>query len=305
MKRSSVLVVISLALSAILPGWVAPLQAAATPKGQNITASPTQIMLSLDPGSSTSSVATVINDGDQAYDFKAYSTPYRVSGEQYDQSFVAAEGTVDTSSWIHLTNKLIHLEPHVTTTVPYTITIPKGTGGGGYYGTIFFETIAQQIAGSGLATRQRVGLVVYLRVNGAVIEHGTVESFTVPFFHTAAPVTAVLRLGNQGNVHYAADVTEHVTDLFGNGKFDLHLEREVLPGTTRRIELTWKAAPSFGLFKVSGVVNMLGRTETLPVRLVLILSPLAIIAALAAVLVLIGLLIWWWRGRRSVRHRGV
>jgi len=273
--------------------------AAPRPKGQNITASPTQITPEISPGASTSGIATIMNDGDQAYDFKAYVTPYHVSGESYDQSFGPGTGTLDASRWVTLPARTFHIEPSATLTVPYSITVPAGIGGGGYYAVMFFESLPKAVVSSGVASRQRVGIVVYLRVNGAITERGRIESFTVPFIQPGPPLTATLRLGNQGNIHYAADITAHVTDLFGRPKADIHLVREVLPGTTRRIVLSWDKAPSFGLFRVDGSVNMLGRVEVLSGKYVLVLSVAAFLAMAAAFLLLIILAVWWRLGRRS------
>jgi hypothetical protein len=275
-------------------------RAAVAPSGENITASPTQIKLDLAPGTTASGIATVINDGDRAYDFKAYATPYHVAGEDYDPSFTTTSGQ-DASHWIRLTDQTLHLLPHQTTTVPYTVTVPAGTGGGGYYAAMFFETLPRAIAGSGVMSKQRVGMVVYLRIAGAITEHGTIESFTVSPLQKGPPVTAALRLGNQGNVHYTADITEHITDLLGHPKADIHVVREVLPHTTRRFVLAWDKAPLFGLFRINGAVNLLGRTETLPTHYVLVLSAAAFLGMAAALLLLIVLAVWWWVGHSRRR----
>jgi hypothetical protein len=276
-----------------------PISAATAPKGENITASPTQIQPALDAGATTTGDITIINDGDQAYDFKSYATPYRISGEDYDQSFTTGPGLPDVTTWIHLPATTFHLGLRQTTTVPYTITVPKGIAAGGYYATLFFQTLPKPVAtGSGIASQQRVGIVAYIRVNGAITEHGTLESFTAALLQKGAPVTATLRLANQGNVHYSADITEHITDLFGQPKGEVHVIREVLPQTTRRIILSWDKAPSFGLFRLNGVVDLLGRHEVLPARYVLVLSAGAFIAVSAALLLIVILAVWWWIGRR-------
>lgn len=279
-----------------------PLSAAraATPNGENITASPTQISADLQPGATIKGASTIINDGDQAYSFKAYAAPYKVTGENYDQSFNKAAGATDASDWIHVDARIMHLEPHQSMSVPYTITVPTGTGGGGYYGTIFYETLPKQVAGSGVATTRRVGSVVYMRVDGEIIERGSIESFIVGFFQAGAPVPVDLRLRNDGNVHYSADITQRIVDVFGHTKYELHVSRKVLPQTTRRFDLSWQRAPSFGLFRVGGSVTMLDRTEQLPWHYILIVSPVAFVSAVAGLLVIVGLLVWWLRGRRKV-----
>jgi hypothetical protein len=274
-----------LAMSVALPGSAL---AATAPAGENITASPTQIKPQLQPGTTTGGSITIINDGTKPYDFKGYVTPYHVAGENYDPSFTTEAGQ----------DQAPVSQPHQTIVIPYTIAVPAGTGGGGYYATLFFETIPKTSPGSGVTSKQRVGIVAYIKVEGDTIEHGSVESFTIPPINPGPPVVATLRLKNDGNVHYTADITEHVTDVFGRPKATIHVIREVLPQTTRRFELSWDKAPAFGLFHVDASVQMLGRTEVLRARYILILSAGAFVAVAAMLLLLLGLFVWWRIGRK-------
>jgi len=291
------LVVLIIALmAAIAPA--APALALTAPAGQNITVSPTQIELDLPAGRSVSGVATIINDGDQPYDFIAYSKPYRVTGEDYDQLFTAAPGSLNPVSWITLPATPTHIAPHQTVTIPYRITVPVGTAGGGYYAVMFYQSLPKPLAGTGVMSQQRIGIIVYLRVDGHNIQKGRLESFTASFLQPGPPLTAILRLSNRGNIHYDAAITEHVSDVFGNAKADISLTRVVLPGTIRRINIDWRQAPAFGLFRVNGVVQIFGHPTVLSTRYVLVLSAGAFVAVSAAILVVVILAVWWWLGRR-------
>lgn len=280
-----------------------PALALPVPTGQNITVSPTQVVLNLPAGASAGGVATLINDGDQPYDFIAYSKPYRVTGEDYNQLFTASPGVTDISGWISQPTATIHIAPHQTTTIPYKITVPAGTAGGGYYGVMFYQSLPKPVAGTGVMSQQRIGIVVYLRVEGQDVQKGRVESFSVSFLQPGAPVTATLRLSNEGNVHYDAAITEHVTDVFGNAKADISLTRFILPGTIRRIGIDWAKAPAFGLFRVNGVVQIFGQPTVLPSRYVLVLSANAFVVASGVILLLVVMTVWWWLGRRHQRAR--
>ncbi|MDB5178409.1 MAG: exported protein of unknown function [Patescibacteria group bacterium] len=283
-------------LGLIGPG---PIYAAKAPAGENITASPTQIQPELDAGATTQGNITIINDGTKAFDFKGYTTPYHVAGEDYDPSFTTrAQGASDPSAWIHLPSQVFHSELRQTIVIPYTIAVPAGTGGGGYYATLFFETLPKPGPATGVTSKQRVGIVAYIRVKGSIVERGSVRSFTMRLIQPGPPVTSALRLQNSGNVHYGADITQRITDLFGHPKATIHVIRQVLPGTVRRFVLAWDKAPSFGLFRADTSVTMLGRTETLPTKYVLVLSAGAFVAMAAALLLLVVVVVWWWPGRR-------
>jgi len=294
----------SLLLGAGLALMGLPALAATNPGGENITASPTQILPELAPGGTAKGVITIINDGTKAYDFKGYTTPYHVSGEDYDPTFAGKPGGPgDASTWFKVGAGPFHSTPGQTTTVPYTLTVPAGTGGGGYYATLFFETIHPPST-TGVTSNQRVGIVAYVHVTGSVTQKGSVEGFTAGLIQPGPPLSATLRLANQGNVHYTANVTAHVTDLFGHSKADIHVVRQVLPQTTRRFDLRWDKAPRFGLFRINGTAAMLGRTEVLPTRYVLVLSAGAFIVMSAALLTIVVLAVWWWLGRirRALPH---
>lgn len=253
--------------------------AKAAPAGLSLTLSPTSLRYELDAGKSAGGSLTIINDGTEAYDFSVSATPYNVSGEDYRQSFALKPDQTDVSKWVKVSAIPYHLEPGKHVEVPYDIKVPNSVGPGGYYAVIFAETSIPPQSASGVTSRKRVGSVLYLRVNGPADERGRLESFDANFWQTEPPLRTSLRLSNQGNVHYQADVSVYVSDLFGNVKARLITSHIILPQTIRRIDQAWPGAPAFGLFKVYGKVNLLGRTESLPTHYVLVMSSLFFVIA--------------------------
>ncbi len=274
-------------------GWA--VAHAATPAArENMTASPTRIKAELEAGSSVTGQVLIINDGDTDYDFRVYTAPYRVSGEDYDPHFVTEPGAVDPSRWIQVPSQVYHVTANQRQAVPYTITVPAGTDSGGYYATVFYETIPKPAAGSGVQSRQRIGVVAYLGVAGGLRRQGSIVSFASHWLQKGQPLAATLRLRNDGNVHYSGNVNFKVTDLLGQTKADVVVSREVLPGTVRRFVLHWDRTPPLGLFRVGGSVELVGRTEPLPAHYVLVLSPLAFWISLGVACALaISALVWW------------
>jgi hypothetical protein len=278
------------------------LAASATPlTSQNMTVSPTQINPELAPGSMSQGQVSVINDGDKGYDFTVSATPYHVTGEDYDQSFQIIPGAINAATWFTVPKQTYHLEPHQSQVVPYTLTVPAGTQGGGYYATLFYQTSPKPSDSSGVQRQQRIGVVAYVRVKGDLVEKGSLASFDVDTFQPGNPVAAILRLKNDGNVHYSAEIQLRVTDIFGGQKAKVQVTREVLPGTIRRFDLHWDKSPPLGIFRVGGNVSMLGRNEVLPQHYILVLSPVAffVLLGLFCLVALSGL--WWWRGRQLGR----
>ena len=267
---------------------------------ENITASPTTVNESLNAGASQSGQLTIVNDGDTSYDFKVYATPFNVSGEDYQQSFSLAPNETDISRWFSFSRTTYHMEPHQRLQISYTVKIPAGAAAGGYYATVFAETVPSASDDPGIRSHKRVGTIFYLKVNGAVVEKGSLVDFVTNFWQPGAPLTATTRLRNDGNVHYQADINVTVTDLFGRPKAKLSTSKQILPKTIRRIEFSWDKAPGFGLFKVTGNAVFLGQSQTFPTHYVLMMSATSFVVLFIVLLILGGLL---YMSRRNVRRR--
>jgi hypothetical protein len=242
-----------------------------------LTISPTSVDVKVKPGGSYKGEMLVINQGEIDVAYKVYATPYSVTGEEYKPYFTPVPGAADISKWFTFGAKGSLLKIGNQDTIPYTLTVPKGTGAGSYFGTVFAET--EDKGGSGVITRKRVGMVVYLRVLGDAAEKGSVSAWDVPWIQTA-PFKADLKMANEGSVHYDAKVNVRVSDLFGGVKLAYTRDPVVLPQKIRSIPITWENGATFGLFKVDGEVTYLGKTEKLPMRIVFIANtPMRLLTA--------------------------
>jgi len=242
-----------------------------------LTISPTSVNVKLNPGDSYKGEMLVINQGELDVKYKVYATPYSVTGEEYKPYFSPIPGAVDITKWVTFGNSGGPLKIGNQNTIPYTITVPMGTGAGSYYATIFAET--EDKGSSGVITRKRVGMVVYLRVLGEAAEKGSVATWDVPWIQEA-PFGATLKMANEGSIHYQANVKVRVSDLFGGVKFTYERHPEIIPQKIRKIPVTWEKGATFGLFKVDGEVSYLGKTEKLPTRIVFIAdTPMRLLTA--------------------------
>lgn len=232
-----------------------------------LTISPTSADVKVSPGGSYKGEMLVINQGELNVNYKVYATPYSVSGEEYKPYFTPVKGATDITKWFTFGHAGGSLKIGNQDTIPYTIHVPKGTGAGSYYATIFAET--EDKGNSGVITRKRVGMVVYLRVTGEAVEKGSVAAWDVPWIQQA-PFSATVKMANEGSVHYQAKVRVRVSDLFGGVKFTYERDPEIIPQKVRKIPVVWEKGATFGLFKVDGEVNYLGKTEKLPTRIVFI-----------------------------------
>jgi hypothetical protein len=282
-------------------GLIAPIAAlAADPTTQGITASPPTTEINMAPGSHYSGSVDISNPGDTEYDFTASAAPFSVMGEDYQQQFTARPDLVDASKWFTFSQTRYHLKPTQHVAVQFTINVPADIAGGGYYAVVFAQ--ADPLPGAGIRGAKRVGMVTYMTVSGDIHQEGKIASFSVPPIQTEPPLHSELRLQNTGNVHYDSTVSVQVKDLFGNVKAQEDAQHIIMPKTIRKITLDWGNAPGFGLFRVTGTVKYLGRTENLPSRWTLMLSANAFLI-IAAVLVVMGIFAYLTRrGRGNVRR---
>lgn len=281
---------------AIVAGGFATTGVAHAVTTTGLTISPASKDIEIAPGGSYKGTMKVLNRSDTNTTFTVYATPYSVTGEEYKPYFSPVKDAVDITKWFSFGNKGGPLAVGDKTTIPYTISVPKGTGAGSYYATIFAETKDKAKSGS-VVTHKRVGMVVYLRVSGNVIEKGSVEQWKVPFLQKDS-VSGTLKIANNGSVHFPATVSLNVRDVFGNKKYELAQKPHILPQKLRRISLAWEKSSSFGLYKVDGQVTYLGKTEKLQTKYVFVASTLVRILIVCAIfLIVIALVI---SGRKRV-----
>jgi len=282
-KKSGLVAVALISLVSVLSSNSAK---AATTQ-QSLTLSPTSIVQSFDKDSSNNGSIQVINQGSSAYDFSVYATPYSVTGEEYKQDFSPIAGAVNIADWFSFPSSSYHIEPGQTVAVPYTITVPSGALSGGYYGVIFAEVKNPAVV-NGVTIKDRLGSIFYLTVNGPAVNRGSLLSWEVKPFQKP-DLTGYVRIADTGTLHFSATVNATVKDMFGFNKLTFTSVKEVLPQTVRKIPVTWTNTPFLGLYKISGSVSYLGKTETLGTKYVVVMSMVAryVLSGLAIILVVI------------------
>lgn len=260
-----------------------------------LTISPASVDTQIAPGDSYKGTLTILNRSDSDTRYKVYATPYSVTGEEYKPYFSPIPGATDITKWFSFGSTGGSLAVNGRTSVPYTISVPNGTGAGSYYATVFAETSNK--ADTGVVTQKRVGMVVYLRVTGNAIEKGSIAQWSVPLLQQP-PLGGTLKIANSGSVHFHAKVKVTISDILGRKKHEIVRDPHVLPQKLRNIPISWEKSSSFGLYKVGGEVSYLGKTEKLPTKYVLIASTFVrVLIGSSLLLIVIALVI---SGRKRV-----
>lgn len=245
-------------------GLAGTVSAAADDSTESITLTPVSKHYTLDAGSTTNDTLTIINSGSKGYDFIVYARPYAIIDSNYqDPNYGDKANSVanaDAYKWAAFKQSTYHLNPGQSVDVPYTLNVPANAAPGGHYGVIFAETQANA-NGANIARNKRVGMVLYATVKGAYKTGASIEGPTIPFFQIEPPLSAGASVQNTGNAGLVTTVSYRVMDIFGNQKYAEQKDYDVLPDTTRAINLRWTTAPSFGLFKAEVHVSALGQVS--------------------------------------------
>lgn len=231
---------------------------------ESVLISPVSKHYTVKAGSETIDKLTVINDGQSAFDFVAYTRPYSVNDESYVPDFVADAQNSDAYRWVQFDKSSYHAEPGQTVEVNYTIRVPANATPGGHYGVLFAETAAvgDVSGGSGVMRKKRVGAILYVTVEGDLTLRGSAKDFSVPFFQFKPPLTSDYRVVNTGNTDFSVTSYLKVSDVFGRKKYEVQKDHAVLPNTTRKITMSWPTASWLGLYKVELTTKFLDTNKT-------------------------------------------
>lgn len=260
---------------------------------QTITISPAVSRLQVEALQTRNQAVTIINNGTTNYTFTVYARPFSVTNEQYDPTFNSTSERTNAYKWISFEQTSFSLAAGERVEVPYTITVPADVAPGGHYSVIFAETQppADSQSSTGVIRKERVGSLLYITAGGELEQAGSLAGWDVAAWQKQRPLTSDVRITNSGNVHFQADVSIQYSDLLGNPKFTLNQEVMVLPDTTRKVTANWARAPYLGIFKATGSVHYLDRTDLLPAQYIVLVSPLIVIATAVGFGVLIALIV--------------
>lgn len=224
-----------------------------TGKTNGIAISPVKKEYSLDAGSTIEDSIVVFNTGDEPITINMVAEPYSVKDETYELDFLTVRKNTDFKSWVTFEKTTYVLEPNGSIKTPYTITVPADATPGGHYGAIFAVTQLNKPSSSqaSLALSKRVGALVYATVRGDFEMGGNFLGIRTPVLQFKTPLKSEMGVENTGNSDFAVNTVFTVKDIFGNKKFTEAKEYQMLPQTSRKIQLQWSKWNNFGLYNVT------------------------------------------------------
>lgn len=210
-----------------------------------LTISPAKLEITGDPGTTIFEEFELFNEQQDVKTLYASVANFDSNGESGAPHFLTTKDGL--ASWIS-TSSSITLNPGERKKVSFSIAIPAGAEPGGHFAAIFWGSQPQGgQSGGEVSIGSKLGILVLLKVSGAVEEGGGLLEFTTENkqkFFAATPISFSYRLNNAGGNRMVPRGEIKVKNLFlWNSATILANEKEgsVLPGSTRKFQVFWGA----------------------------------------------------------------
>jgi hypothetical protein len=181
--------------------------------------------------------------------------------------------------------------PGATKEVFLTINVPAGAAGGGYFGALRFQpaklTSDQQLSLSG-----SVGSLILLKVNGAIKEQLSIESFDVQqkgksgkFFTSNKNLKSIVRFRNEGNIQVApfgkVNTMKAGESLSSDEINTTKPQGTVLPDSVRRFEMDLQKVGGFGRYTIAGNFGYGETGQLITAKTIIYVVPIFMIVLIA------------------------
>lgn len=211
--------------------------------------SPAILDVAVNPGSGEQKFIHLVNDEKQTVTYLVTVQKFIPSGENGQQEFLPPSDTSGLPDWTFVDAPNVTLKPGEAINFPVSFRIPANASAGTYTEAVFFS-LAPQPGQGNVATTPRIGALVFLTVNGTVVEKQVLDSFSSDkdSYHKL-PVSFTLRVRNDGNTVEVPTGTITIRNLFGQVSHTIPVNAEgsrVLPGSTRYLNAAWDQAWGFG-----------------------------------------------------------
>lgn len=161
------------------------------------------------------------------------------------------------SQWIQIPQATRDIPPGEAATIPFVVQVPSDALPGGRYTMLMHQVEGATGGAAGSSTggqtgiNQRVGTLVYLRVEGPVTEDANIRNLLVPSLVEYGPVPVSFEVENLSDIHIRPTATVVINDWFGREIDRLSVDsKNVFPLSNRPFEVSWEHLWGFGRYTV-------------------------------------------------------
>lgn len=223
----------------------------------SVTVTPPLFQLAIGPGESWSSTVKIVNTNRSEVTYYAQVVDFEASGEEGTSSFRpvvedAQDPTAQGSSlaqWVTLQASSVTVPAGRSGELPFSIIVPENAEPGGHYAAILVGTQPAGATSTGAQVKvsSYVSSLLFVRIKGDVVENGRIrELIAGRSLYEVPEVDFLLRFENTGTTHLKPVGDIVIYNMWGKERGTVVLNQgngnfgNVLPGSVRRFQFTWK-----------------------------------------------------------------
>jgi len=226
-------------------GFVAALGSAGVAKA--LTISPPSIEFNVQPGNQAEFIVKLYNEGAEKQTLFMNATTFTAGSEEGIPAYDFSLPKEDIATWVKIDTKPIVLEPQGRQEVTVAINVPADAAPGGHYGVVAFASnppVADGAEKPQVAIAQGIGTLLFVRVEGEVVESARVTSFQTQSKYDHLPATFTTIYQNTGNIHLKPTGTITITGITKKLAATLQVnpapaKASTLPNSSRTYTATW------------------------------------------------------------------
>jgi len=248
---------LKLSLIVLLLAGLSKTKAPVYAQTRGITVSPPTIQFDLKPGAKAEKTIKITNHSSSTVEFSVNVQDFIVTDKSGSPELLP-EGVLPNnkyaaSTWATVLPDKFILKPEDSFSVTLYLQVPGNARPGGRYLAVAFKpTDATLPENSGAAINTVVGSLVYLTVEGKVVENARVVDFKAPRLSEYGPIPFITEIQNSSDIHINPKATVEVKDLFGRKVYSFALDNlNIFPGTSRIYRNSWETKWLLGPFRAT------------------------------------------------------
>jgi len=209
-----------------------------------LTVQPATVEIQTDPGQGDVKNLKLTNDSGQTETYFVTIQKFVPNGTNGQQDFLPLSDTKGLPEWIYVDKPQITLRAGESSNLQVSLRVPPSVAPGGYYAAVFLSKAPS--ATEPIAMLPRVGVLFFVRINGNIQEHLTLDSVNVDRAnYEFLPVGFRVSVTNDGMVHETPVGTISIKNIFGQQVALLPVNPDapdagrVLPASTRIYQSAW------------------------------------------------------------------
>ncbi len=285
-----------------------------SPSGTRLTLKPGEVLEGNAEGClaglASGCTVQVTNNGNKAFKYKVYVTPYSVSGSNNELSFSTTTGYTQIARWITIKNSngeyadeaIFTIEPGETQTVEYRVTIPDDIPGGSQYAVLWAQIMDGEESASGIQTIGQVGSVISGRSSSQTVETAEIVDIDMTRFSLSNNLHAKAKVRNTGNADFVIEYKYTARTFFGK---EVHADEgsiAAFPETEYDVAMEWNDAPMLGIFTATFEINA-GDQHITETHIVVIMPLVVMILLIFLLTIIIVWIIIMLRKRKERKAR--